>query len=90
MAGQQQKMEEKPEPRAALPIMEEACDRRMAECTNTTVLGLRPVLDVGKKSQARSWAGQRSSELSLHASRDRADSTTPGGETPLCPSPLHP
>lgn len=86
MAGQQQKMEEEPVPSAALTIMEEACDRRMLNAPMqqswTRVLSWMLAKEPGQE------LGR--SELSLHASRDRADSTAPGGETPLCPSPLHP
>lgn len=73
--------------------------RRMLDATDTTqfMLSKRPE-SLGLQS-CQPWmlarepgpgVGQvsRNTELFLHAGRDRVNSTTQGGETPLCPSPL--
>lgn len=83
-------------PRVVLPTMEEPWDRRTLNTRDATTLSERlgeswtPVLFWMLAKEVGPGVGQvsRNTELSPYADMDRAEGTTQGGETPLCPSPL--
>lgn len=76
-AGQQQRMEEEPAPRAVLPIVEEPWDRRMLNTPDATALSKR-LESLGLQSWLGWWQKSRGQELGRSAGT-RSCPFTPAG-----------